>query len=257
MSFLEKLFRTVQLSLDVEELKKDDEFKKICQSHPMIDYEKIIEEINQINNEIINKTYYLVGNLGSMTHTQVLSRLTKLCQQPLTIKETYDYVKFEKSFFTFFVKNYRPASYSWSSEPYICIQFNCGTRFNLMHMKPSKRDTHLPICKECHIYWNWDKEIKPEQMLEKAIIKFNEVEPQYDEYMKNKSLIENIVETLSNHVMEKYFHIKIVWPDNINSDDLQFIQIMIPGNQTSISFGDIYESILMNAGKESFDKIRF
>ena len=254
MRFLEKLFQTVQPSLDVEELKKDDEFKKISQSHPMIYYEKIIEVINQINNEIRNQTYYHLGNLGSTIHTQVLSSLTKLCAQPLITQEMYDYAKFEKCFFTFFVNNYRPALYSWCREPYNCIQYSCGTRFNLLHMKESKRDYHLSNCKECHIYWNWDKEIKPEKMLEEAIIKFNEIEPQYDEYMKNKSLIENIVETLSKYVIEKYFHIKIVWPNNINSTDLQFIQIVIPGIQTSISFGDIYESIIMNESKKSFNE---
>ena len=57
MSFLEKLFQTVQPSLDVEELKKDDEFKKISQSHPMIYYEKIIEVIGNEATEKFYQTY--------------------------------------------------------------------------------------------------------------------------------------------------------------------------------------------------------
>lgn len=249
-----KLFQNVQLSLDTEGLKKDDEFQKICQSHPMIDCEKIIDVINQINNEIKKQTHYLMGNLASNAHAEVLSRLLKLCQQPLNTQKLYDYAKFEKSFFTFFVKNYKQAVYSWSSTPYHCDYYSCNTRFDLPHMRPGKREKHMESCRECQIYWNWDKQIKPEEMLKQAIVKFNEIEPQYEEYMKNKSLIENIVETLSTHIINKYFHIKIVWPDNINSDDLQFIQITIDNNPIAISFGDIYESILMNAGKESFDK---
>jgi len=254
MSLVEKMFQNVRLSLNVESLKPDDEFKKICHSHPMISYEKIIEVITQINDEFSKHPHIFNEDLTGFAHTKIITKLKNLCIPILTIPEKYMLAKFEKSFFTFFVKNYKPALYEWSSEPYHCIQYSCDTRFNLMHMNQSKKENHLLKCKECHIYWYWDKKIKPEEMLEKAIHKLNELEPVYEEYMKEKSSIEDIIKRLTDHIIHKYFNINIIWPLKMDSNNLHYIQIMVKGYPTAISFGDIYESIIMNESKKSFNE---